>query len=89
MIVDDSWKCCNLIVQMIKEENLSNVKFYTALGIKDPYFYDSISGKVNSPPPDRQFAMLQLIKSKPEQIALLFNLVHKNEMKCLLILRKH
>ena len=32
---------------MIKEANLSNVKFYTALGIKKPYFYDILSGKVN------------------------------------------
>lgn len=51
---------------MIKEANLSNVKFYTALSIKKPYFYDILSGKVNLPIPDRQFAMLQLLKPKPE-----------------------
>lgn len=63
MIVDDAWKCCNLIVQMIKEENLSNIKFYTALGIKDPYFYDSISDKVNSPPPDMTICNDSVIKA--------------------------
>ena len=56
MIVDDSMKFCNLLAQMIKEANLSNAKFYTALGIKKPYFYDILSGKVNPPPPDRQIA---------------------------------
>lgn len=45
MIVDDSMKFCNLLAQMIKEANLSNVKFYSALGIKKPYFYDILSGK--------------------------------------------
>ena len=50
MIVDNSMKFCNLLAQMIKEANLSNVKFYTALGIKKPYFYDILSGKVNPPP---------------------------------------
>ena len=67
---------------MIKEANLSNVKFYTALGIKKPYFYDILSGKVNPPPPDRQFAMLQLLKPKPEQIALFFDLAahERNEV---------
>ena len=82
MTVDDSIKFCNLLAQMIKEANLSNVKFYTALGIKKPYFYDILSGKVNPPPPDRQIAMLRLLKSKPEQIALFFDLAaqERNEL---------
>lgn len=82
MIVDDSMKFCNLLAQMIKEANLSNVKFYTALGIKKPYFYDILSGKVNPPPPDRQIAMLRLLKPKPEQIALFFDLAaqERNEV---------
>lgn len=67
---------------MIKEANLSNVKFYTALGIKKPYFYDILSGKVNPPPPERQIAMLQLLRPKPEQIALFFDLAaqERNEV---------
>lgn len=77
MIVDNSMKFCNLLAQMIKDANLSNVKFYTALGIKKPYFYDILSGKVNPPPPDRQFAMIRLLKPKPEQIELFFDLAAK------------
>lgn len=67
---------------MIKDANLSNVQFYTALGIKKPYFYDILSGRVNPPPPDRQIAMLQLLKPKPEQIALFFDLAaqERNEV---------
>jgi len=82
LIVDDSMKFCNLLAQMIKEANLSNVKFYTALGIKKPYFYDILSGKVNPPPPERQIAMLQLLRPKPEQIALFFDLAaqERNEV---------
>ncbi len=82
MIVDDSIKFCNLLAQMIKEAKLSNIKFYTALGIKKPYFYDILSGKVNPPPPDRQIAMLQLLNPKPEQIPLFFDLAaqERNEV---------
>lgn len=74
MIVDDSIKFCNLLAQMIKEANLSNVRFYTALGIKKPYFYDILSGKVNPPPPDRQFAMIKLLNPTEEQRELFFDL---------------
>ena len=82
MIVDDSMKFCNLLAQMIKEAKLSNIKFYTALGIKKPYFYDILSGKVNPPPPDRQIAMLRLLNPKPEQIPLFFDLAaqERNEV---------
>ena len=72
-----SIKFCDLLGQMIKEANLSNVKFYTSLGIKKPYFYDILSGKVNPPPPDRQFAMIKLLKPKPEQIELFFDLAEQ------------
>ena len=82
LIIDDSIKFCNLLAEMIKEANLSNVKFYTALGIKKPYFYDILSGKVNPPPPDRQIAMLRLLNPKPEQITLFFDLAarERNEV---------
>lgn len=82
LIADDSMKFCNLLAQMIKEAKLSNIKFYTALGIKKPYFYDILSGKVNPPPPDRQIAILQLLNPKPEQIPLFFDLAaqERNEV---------
>lgn len=82
MTDDNSIKFCDLLAQMIKEAHLSNVNFYTSLGIKKPYFYDILSGKVNPPPPDRQFAMLELLNPKPEQIPLFFDLAaqQRNEV---------
>ena len=82
MLSDDTSKFCKLLALMIKESNLSNVKFYTALGIKKPYFYDILSGKVNPPPPDRQFAMLKLLNPTEEQRALFFDLAaqERNEV---------
>ncbi len=82
MIVDDSIKFCNLLAQMIKDANISNVKFYTELGITKPYFYDILSGKINPPPPDRQFAMLKLLNPTKEQRELFFDLAaqERNEV---------
>lgn len=82
MIVNDTCKFCELLALMIKEANLSNVKFYTSLGIKKPYFYDILSGKVNPPPPERQFAMLKLLNPTEEQRALFFDLAaqERNEV---------
>lgn len=82
MIVNDTCKFCELLALMIKESNLSNVKFYTSLGIKKPYFYDILSGKVNPPPPERQFAMLKLLNPTEEQRALFFDLAaqERNEV---------
>ena len=39
-------------------------KFYTALGIKKPYFYDILSGKVNPPPPRQTNCNASIIESK-------------------------
>lgn len=82
LTVDDSCKFCELLALMIKEANLSNVKFYTALGIKKPYFYDILSGKVSPPPPNRQFAMIKLLNPTEEQRALFFDLAarERNEV---------
>lgn len=82
MVSNDTGKFCKLLALLIKESKLSNVKFYTALGIKKPYFYDILSGKVNPPPPDRQFAMLKLLNPTEEQRALFFDLAaqERNEV---------
>lgn len=74
MIVESEYRFCDLLALLIKEAELSNVKFYTSLGIKKPYFYDILGGKVNPPPPDRQLAMLRLLNPTVEQRALFFDL---------------
>ena len=83
MTVNNSMRFCNLLAQMIKEApQLNHVKFYTALGIKKPYFYDILSGKANPPPPERQFAMLELLNPTEEQRELFFDLAaqERNEV---------
>ena len=77
MVIDSGYKFCELLTQMIRDASLSNVEFYTALGIKKPYFYDILGGKVNPPPPNRQFAMLKLLNATKEQSALFFDLAAK------------
>lgn len=74
MIVESEYRFCDLLALLINEADLSKVKFYTDLGIKKPYFYDILGGKVNPPPPERQFAMLRLLNPTDEQRALFFDL---------------
>lgn len=38
--------------------------FYNKLGIKKPYFYDIIGGKINPPPPETQIRILVILKPK-------------------------
>lgn len=82
MIVENRRKFCDLLALLIKEANLSNVKFYTSLGIKKPYFYDILGGKVSPPPPERQLDMLKLLNPTDEQRDLFFDLAaqERNEV---------
>ena len=40
----------NFLKKLIKASGMTQVEFYTALGIKKPYFYDILSGHTNPPP---------------------------------------
>ena len=82
MIVENHKRFCDLLALLIKEANLSNVKFYTSLGIKKPYFYDILGGKVSPPPPERQLDMLRLLTPTDKQRALFFDLAaqERNEV---------
>ena len=44
---------------MIKQAKMSQAQFYTAVKITKPYFYDILSGKVNPPPPEMQYTMIE------------------------------
>lgn len=48
----------NYLREMIKQTGISQVAFYSAVEITKPYFYDILSGKVNPPPPEIQYKML-------------------------------
>ena len=49
----------NFLREIIKQSGKSQSEFYTAVGITKPYFYDILSGKVNPPPSDVQYKMLE------------------------------
>ena len=48
----------NFLREMIKQTGISQSAFYSAVEITKPYFYDILSGKVNPPPSDVQYKML-------------------------------
>lgn len=73
---------CDLLAEMLNEYDKSHVAFYTALGIKKPYFYDILKGKVNPPPPEKQFKIIKILKPKPKICEEFFELAanERNEM---------
>lgn len=48
----------NFLRELIKQTGISQSAFYATVGITKPYFYDILSGKVNPPPPEIQYRML-------------------------------
>lgn len=73
---------CDLLSQMLKDSGKTKIAFYTELGIKKPYFYDIISGKVNPPPPEKQFAIIKILKPNLDTCKKFFELAaaERNEM---------
>lgn len=63
--------------QLIKEAGLSQTDFYKQLGIKKPYFYDIVSGRVNPPPSHLQFKALEILQSDEATKEHFFNMAAK------------
>lgn len=57
----------NFLREMIKQTGISQAAFYSAVEITKPYFYDILSGKVNPPPPDIQYKMLENLNLDEQQ----------------------
>ena len=57
----------NFLREMIKRTGMSQSAFYSAVDITKPYFYDILSGKVNPPPPDVQYKMLENLNLDEQQ----------------------
>ena len=62
-MIDDRIEFGNYLRKLIKERAMRQFDFYTEVGITKPYFYDILSGKVNPPPPDIQYKMLDTLKA--------------------------
>lgn len=57
----------NFLREMIKQTGISQSMFYNAVDITKPYFYDILSGKVNPPPPEIQYRMLEHLEVDEQQ----------------------
>lgn len=57
----------NFLREMIKQTGISQSEFFSAVEITKPYFYDILSGKVNPPPPDMQYKMLENLNLDEQQ----------------------
>ena len=57
----------NFLREMIKQAGISQSEFYSAVEITKPYFYEILSGKVNPPPPDVQYKMLENLNLDEQQ----------------------
>ena len=57
----------NFLREMIKQTGISQSEFFSAVEITKPYFYDILSGKVNPPPPDIQYKMLDHLEVNEQQ----------------------
>lgn len=64
----------NFLREMISQTKISQAAFYEDVGITKPYFYDILSGKVNPPPPDIQYKMLEKLKVDDKQRKKFLNL---------------
>lgn len=62
---------------LIKQANMTQTQFYTAVGITKPYFYDILSGRVSPPPAELQFKIAQVLHVDSETCAILFDLAAK------------
>ena len=67
----------NLLVELIKEANISQREFYEKVGITKPYFYDILSGRVCPPPNDLQFKMVEILKPNFDKSSQFFELAGK------------
>jgi len=77
LINEDNIRFCDLLSELIKNANMTQTAFYTKLGIKKPYFYDILTGKANPPPPQKQFAMIEILKPDDNNRILFFELAAK------------
>lgn len=63
--------------ELISESGYTKVDFYTKLGIKKAYLYDILNGRVNPPPPEKQFKIVKILNLTPEKRSEFFELAAK------------
>lgn len=63
--------------QLIKDFGMTQCEFYTALGIRKPYFYDILSGRANPPPYPLQLKAMEILEANNEAREIFFDLAAK------------
>lgn len=63
--------------ELIKENGMTNIEFYTAWGIKKPYFYDIVSGRTSPPPYPLQFKAMEILNAEEKTREKFFDLAAK------------
>ena len=67
----------NFLREMITNTGMSQAKFYAEVEITKPYFYDILSGKVNPPPPEVQYKMIETLNLQEPKRSEFLNLAAK------------
>lgn len=67
----------NFLRELITQAEMSQSEFYSTVGITKPYFYDILSGKVNPPPSDVQYKMIDALDLKEPQRSEFLNIAAK------------
>lgn len=62
-----------LLKKLIRDAGMTQTQFYCLLGIKKPYFYDIVSGRVNPPPYPLQFKAMEILKADEKTKILFFD----------------
>ena len=63
--------------ELIKTAGMTQFQFYTKLGIKKPYFYDIVSGRVKPPPYPLQFVAVKILHIDEETKEKFFDIAAK------------
>ena len=63
--------------KLIKAAGMTQTEFYTLWGIKKPYFYDILRGRVNPPPYPLQYKAVEILKPDDRSREELFDIAAK------------
>ena len=62
-----------LLKRLIRDAGMTQTQFYCLLGIKKPYFYEIVSGRVSPPPYPLQFKALEILNADEKTKILFFD----------------
>lgn len=76
--MDNDLSFGSFLKSLIKDAGLTQMEFYRKWGIKKPYFYDIVSGRINPPPAELQFKAMEILNATPETRVTFYDLAAKD-----------